>query len=318
MLGRMYLFARKVYHSNPLFFHAWPFRVIMSFIKNIRDGRTIKSQRFRKKGTLEKTFITVLKTPHSRCNPDAKTELHTLTAHHHCYMYITAIKSFLRFFNDIAIVAHDDGSLTNSDKTILSEHVKGVRIIGKKNADERIKKQLSAFPHSKRFRRRIVNSMEFFDTILLSKTDKIITMNSDVLFFKEPNELIAWILHDDRAIMSAYEEQPTNQKDFLSKQFCPFPPHVSICLTCFYKHIFDLKFVESVLAVSHHDWYTGQNMYPLIFLNKMSDYAISFFNKDTYQSSGTFSDTAVLKHYWTSTGMFTDLQIEDSILMNEA
>ncbi len=312
MTGRMYLFAKNLYNRNPRFFHARPFRAMVGFVKNIRDSRTIKSQRYRKKGMLEKIFVTVLKTPLSMCNPDAKTELHTLTAHHHLYMYITAIKSFLRFFDDIAIVAHDDGSLTDNDMKVLSEHVKGVRIVEIKSADKRMKKQLADFPRSRRFRSRIVNAMELFDNILLSETDKIVTMNSDVLFFKEPHELIAWILRDDHAIMSVYEENPTNQKDFLSKHSCLFPPHVTICLTCFRKKIFDLKFVESALAVSRHDWFTGQNMYPLLFGNKMSDDAISFFKKETYQASGTFAENAVFRHYWTSTGMFTDLQIEDS------
>jgi hypothetical protein len=312
MFGRIYLFAQDFYGKNLRLFQAWPFREMVIFFKFIRDSRTIKNQRYRKKGMLEKIFVTILETPHLRCNPNAKTEVHTLTAHHHCCMYITAIKSLLKFFDDIAIVAHDDGSLTDNDRTILCEQVKGIRFIEKKSADESMKKQLADFPHSRRFRQRIVNSMELFDNILLSETEKIITMNSDVLFFKEPLELIAWILSDDRAIISVYEEQPTNQTDFLSKHSCGFPPHVTICLTCFYKQIFNLKFVESALAVSCHDWFTGQNMYPLLFWNKINDYAISFFNKDTYQASGTFAGEAVFRHYWTSTGMFTALQIDDS------
>jgi hypothetical protein len=285
---------------------------MQKILKRIQDRSEIRGKRYRKKGILEEIFFRVLETPHFRCNSDAPVEIHTLTAHHHLLMYLTAIKSFLRYYDNVAIVVHDDGSLTRHDIKLLNEQIHGIRIIDKKSADRKLHKDLAGFPYSRKFRRQIVNSMELFDNILLSKTEKIITMNSDVLFLKEPTEVIDWICCQDSAAISVYEEQPAKQKEFLSSHSCTFPPHVTICLTCFHKDIFDGRQVENILSCSQTDWYTGQNVYPILFRNKMNEHPLSFLDKDTYQASGVFNSGATFRHYWTSTGFFTNFQIEDS------
>ena len=63
-----------------------------------------------------------------------------------------AIKSFLRFYDNVAIVAHDDGSLTKKDMSLLGQHIKGIRIISKKAADGQMKEILKPFVNTKRYR----------------------------------------------------------------------------------------------------------------------------------------------------------------------
>ena len=312
MIGRMYSFARKIWKRDLPFPQEWSFDNAVKFVKNIRDDVSIMKRQYKSRFALNRMYRKISRTPRFICNPSARAEIHTLTAHHHVFMYITAIKSFLRYHGDIAVVAHDDGSLTDDDKSILKAHIEGIRIIDRKVADAQMDAVLADFPHSRTLRQRIVNSMELFDNILLSKTDKVVNMNSDVLFFKEPRELVDWVGGDNKTIEGVYEEQPAEQREFLIEHSCPFPPHVTTALTCFYKDVLDLELVESVLESVRCTWFTAQNIYPILFHNKTNDYKIRFFDKNRFQASGEFESEAVFRHYWTSTGLFTDLQYDDS------
>jgi len=115
-----------------------PLSAVSTGLGYIKDGlgdSLIKTLRYRNKNVLTRMYETVLSTPALRCNPSASVEVHTLTAHHHLTMYLTAIKSLLRYYDDVAVVVHDDGSLDASDGARLRDHVNGIRLIGRATAD---------------------------------------------------------------------------------------------------------------------------------------------------------------------------------------
>jgi hypothetical protein len=89
---------------------------------------------------------------------------------------------------------------------------------------------------------------------------------------------------------------------------------VTTALSCLYRDVQDLAFVEEVLGRSAPDWFTAQNVYPLLFHRQAGTRSrpVRFFDQREYQSSGVFPDGAVFRHYWTSTGWFTALQAHDS------
>ena len=285
---------------------------IREFVKNAYDDIDINRRIHKHSINLNDMHRRVLDTPRFSCRPSAGVELHTLTSHRHVCMYMTAIKSLLRFYRDIAIVTHDDGTLTNTDKVRLRDHIEGIRIIEKNVADDEMTRQLADFPHCKMLRDRIVNAMELFDNILLANTDRIIMMNSDVLFFEAPKVLIDWIEGDGSTIEGVCEMEPANQAAFLRANHSRFVPNVTTALTCFYKHIHDLPFVENVLSHTRPDWFTAQNMFPLLYEKVQGTHETRFFDEHAYQTSGKFPDDPVFRHYWTSSGFFTELQWADS------
>jgi hypothetical protein len=274
----------------------------LGYVKEGLDVALIKTLRYRNKELLRAMHACVLRTPPIRCNAGATVEVHTLTAHHHLLMYLTAIKSLLRFYDDVAVVVHDDGSLNADDAASLREHVGGIRIIERADADATMRSHLAARPHSQRLR----------DNILLARTERLVNLNSDVLFLSEPNELVDWLAKDDRSIAGVYEETPAKQKDFLAVYACPFPPHVTTALACLPRDIYDASFLEEILSRADADWFTAQNVYPLLYHHQGDRHAVRFFDKDRYQSSGVFGEGAVFRHYWTSTGWFNELQARDS------
>src|ERR1700752_3681003 len=95
-----------------------------------------------------RSFEPVNSTKPLRCNPVAQTELHTLTCHEHVFMYITAIKSLLRFAPDIAVVVHDDGSLTRKDIATIEQHILGIKLIRRGEADAIVGELLASYPRT--------------------------------------------------------------------------------------------------------------------------------------------------------------------------
>jgi hypothetical protein len=81
-------------------------------------------------------FNAVSRTPPIPSNPQADTGIHTAVPHRYLYAYLTAIKSFLQYYADVAVYVHDDGSLREEDKDLIRKHVPGAQIIDRAWADQ--------------------------------------------------------------------------------------------------------------------------------------------------------------------------------------
>jgi hypothetical protein len=277
------------------------------------DGLAIDIRRSRNRELLNVMYAAVLETPPLACNPAAETAIHTVTGHHHFRMYLTAIKSLLRYAGNLAVVVHDDGSLDAEDLALLKAHLPGVTCIDRKSADEQMNGVLARYPHCRKLRERVVNSLELFDNLLIARTPRLINMNSDVLFLRQPVELITWISGADPSILGVFEAEPAEQAAFLERHGSAFPPHVTTALTCLYPEAVDLDFVERLLSVTSPNWFTAQNVYPLLYERCSAKHRARFLDERAYQASGVFDEGAIFRHYWSSTGKFTDIQKKDSM-----
>ena len=284
----------------------------LGYTKARVDGLALRIRRTRNHDLVDAMYAGVASTPPRRCNPAAQAAVHSVTSHHHLRMYLTAIKSLLRYCDDVAVVVHDDGTLDDQDASLVAEHLPDATLIERKTADQRMEGVLARYPHCRYLRRRVVNSLELFDNMLLAPAARVVNMNSDVLFLREPAELIAWLMGSEPSIVGVFEAEPAGQAAFLGRRGSRFPPHVTTALTCFYPDTCDLDFVEDVLADAEPDWFLAQNVYPLLYERQAADHAPRFFDERSYQASGVFDDGAVFRHYWTSTGKFIDVQQRDS------
>ena len=276
------------------------------------DGLAVDIRRSRNRELLNAMHAGVLGTPPLPCNPAAETEVHTVTGHHHFRMYLTAIKSLLRYVGNLAVVVHDDGSLDTEDRALLKAHVPGVTFIDRESADAAMSTALARHPHCRKLRERVVNSLELFDNLLFARAPRLINMNSDVLFLDQPVELIRWIAGSDPSILGVFEAEPAEQAAFLARHGSSFPPHVTTALACLYPDTVDLDFVERILSTTTPDWFTAQNVYPLLYERSAEKHTARFFDEQKYQASGIFEAGGIFRHYWSSTGKFTDVQATDS------
>jgi len=75
--------------------------------------------------------------------------------------------------------------------------------------------------------------------------------------------------------------------------------------------LFNPDFAEEVLSRTDNDWFIGQNLYPMLVARR-PDFRFEFFDSGEYQASGIFTEGAVFRHYWSSTGLFAGTQFADA------
>jgi len=122
------------------------------------------------------------------------------------------------------LVIHDDGTLTDNIIQELLTHFVGCDIIRKRDADIRMSKHLRGYPFSSKFRfcenkGSSIMSIRLFDFPLLSQTKKILNLDSDILFFRKPIEIIEYMKNQKGFFMSDYQNAYSLPVDELNKKF---------------------------------------------------------------------------------------------------
>jgi hypothetical protein len=139
-------------------------------------------------------FRAVSGTPPIAANPEAETGIHSAVPHRYLYAYLTAIKSFLRYYADIAVYVHDDGSLREEDKALIRRHVPGVEIIDRSWADQAFADRVGD-EFLMKVRKSYTSYLKLFDPTLVSTRRRIIIVDTDVLFLAHPSVVIDWAKH---------------------------------------------------------------------------------------------------------------------------
>lgn len=136
-------------------------------------------------------FRSVRSTPPLAVNPQADTSIHSIVGHRFVHQYLVAIKSFLRFFNDIAVFVHDDGSLTINDRKLLQRHLPGLRIQVRAEADAAFDRAFND-PFLSKVRKSYTSYLKLFDPTFLRNGKRIILLDTDTLFIRRPASVIQW------------------------------------------------------------------------------------------------------------------------------
>lgn len=120
-------------------------------------------------------------------------EIHMLLHHKRIYEGLWSLYSFASLAErPCRIVIHDDGSLTPADLELLDRVFPGLRVIKRAFADEAL---ITFFRERKlerceRFRRNLIFALKLFDPIFFAENDWFVLMDSDVLFYRKPVELL--------------------------------------------------------------------------------------------------------------------------------
>ncbi|MFI5571309.1 hypothetical protein ACIA6T_29025 [Streptomyces sp. NPDC051740] len=150
----------------------------------------------------------ILGSPQARLDGTAAVEVHSLVSREHVPLYLFAIKSLGHFWPGVCAVVHDDGSLAKEDVDTLRRHVKGIRVIPRATADAVVEETLARCPLLLEVRRRNVRILQLVDYFVLAETEKIIGMDSDIVFVDTPDELMRWNADstDRTAFLYSYEQ----------------------------------------------------------------------------------------------------------------
>jgi len=118
-------------------------------------------------------------------------EIHVLTSKSDWLNLIWALKSFfVHARRDYPLVIHEDGSLDAQTVQIFRHHFPDARIVRRTEADAAATGALVGFPRCSALRATNTLSIKVFDFRHFLQSERMLLLDSDVLFYAEPAELL--------------------------------------------------------------------------------------------------------------------------------
>lgn len=125
-------------------------------------------------------------------------EIHVLTSSDDVLNLMWALKSFYHASERrYPLCIHDDGSLDDEHAAMLQHHFPDARVIDRERADADVLPTLEDYPHAHSFRAENHLAPKLFDFVHYLEGDRMMLLDSDVLFFEEPTELLRRIEDPD-------------------------------------------------------------------------------------------------------------------------
>lgn len=122
---------------------------------------------------------------------DGRCEIHVLTSQDDWLNLLWALKSFYQFSGRrYLLMIHDDGTLKDEAAAAIERLFPDARLIRREQADAEVLPTLEAYPRCLEFRRTNHLSPKLFDFRHYLRADRMLLLDSDVLFFAEPTELL--------------------------------------------------------------------------------------------------------------------------------
>jgi hypothetical protein len=122
---------------------------------------------------------------------DKNCEIHVLTSDRDWLNLLWTLKSFYHFSRrNYALCIHDDGTLGTEPCSILQRHFPKARIIHRPSADQQVLDWLAPYPRCLEFRKTNHLAPKIFDFLFYLESDRMLLLDSDILFFKEPTALL--------------------------------------------------------------------------------------------------------------------------------
>ncbi len=133
----------------------------------------------------------ILRSPPVAGTTDERCEIHVLTSAQDWLNLIWALKSFYWASNrNYTLCIHDDGTLRQKHIEALTRHFPTARMVPKLQADGAVLPGLAAYPRCLEFRQSNHLAPKVFDFAHYLESDRLLLLDSDVLFFLEPTELL--------------------------------------------------------------------------------------------------------------------------------
>jgi alpha-N-acetylglucosamine transferase len=198
-------------------------------------------------------------------------EIHVFTCAGDWLNLVWTLKSFYYYSQrQYSLCIHDDGTLTSENRATLKYHFPKARIIERQSADERVIKALQYYPRCLEFRKTNHLSPKVFDFTEYLESDRLLLLDSDVLFFKSPTDLLNRIENPDYQlntlnadVESAYTVEPEVVKSYLGFDLTE---RINSGLGLIHKRSLSFDWIEEFLSLPNiigHFWRIEQTIYAL-------------------------------------------------------
>ncbi|MCX7396125.1 MAG: hypothetical protein NT138_00430 [Planctomycetales bacterium] len=213
----------------------------------------------------------ILKTDPIEADDRSVCEIHVMTSDSDWLNLIWTLKSFYQGSGRrYALCLHDDGTLSATARETLQSHFPMARIVSRSQADAEVLPTLISFPKCGEFRRSNLLAPKVFDFRHYLKADRMLLLDSDVLFFTEPLELLRRLETPEYRlncvngdIKSAYTVTPE-----LARQHCDVRliERFNSGLGVIHRESLNLDWIEEFLAIPGiigNFWLIEQTLYAL-------------------------------------------------------
>jgi hypothetical protein len=133
----------------------------------------------------------ILSTPSMSGTSDRNCEIHVLTSEADWLNLLWALKSFYHYSGRrYALCIHDDGTLSDEAREAITSAFPDSRLISRDTADRRVQSLLANYPRSRELRASNTLSLKVFDFIPFLESERMMILDSDILFFSKPEFLL--------------------------------------------------------------------------------------------------------------------------------
>ena len=185
---------------------------------------------------------------------DRRCEIHVLTSDDDWLNLIWALRTFQKKTGrNYALCIHDDGSLKPRAMGILRTTFPHARIISRSVSDARMEEVLAAFPRCRKLRASNKLSLKVFDFAAFLEADRMILLDSDILFFDRPTALLA-ALDDPTFTLNTLNKDWSDGYTIdlaTTRPLLDFecPPRINSGLGLIYKNSLRLDWIEHFLSL---------------------------------------------------------------------
>jgi hypothetical protein len=199
--------------------------------------------------------------------------LHVLTKWSEWTYALWACRSLLtRLAAPLPVYIHDDGSLGDQAIAAVRRSLPGVQVIRRADADDAVLQALQGLPRCRQLREENILSLKLFDPWVVQPTGDVILLDSDVLFFRRPVEIEAWLRSAGRVnlwnVGGDYSaETLARARAALHTNHPTVPVGFNAGLGLIPRSVMSFDAAEEVLShasVSSNPWLTEQNVYGLL------------------------------------------------------
>jgi hypothetical protein len=159
-------------------------------------------------------------TPPVVCEEEGRFELHTLTCKRDFLNTLWSLKTFY-YFSGIRpkLVIYDDGSLSETARKFLCGNFVNCQIIRRDTFRRDMEDFLKAYNMSLKFSKikSFYCALKFFGPMYYAKSEYVLYLDSDILFFKEPGEMLNQMESGTPFYMSDYQDAYSYPVVFLQK-----------------------------------------------------------------------------------------------------
>lgn len=225
------------------------------------------------------------------------------------YESAAALYSFCFWKRDIHIHYHEDGTLDEEEITFLKEKFPGIKVFLRTEQNKKVDEALASrgLSNCQALRECFFLSIKLFDMILGKKTDYLLHIDSDALFFRKPEQIID--IATTGKLNGCYNADVNNAYSFDAKTMETFVHrpmlerfNSGLILHNFDEDIFNL--VEQVMEGRAHaaaSWHLEQTLLAMYASNR-GDFLMLPEDYDVCRKGRGKGHNLVSEHYTHSTG----------------